>query len=246
MLRRDFALSAVLLASGAFAHREAHAQAPQAATNGRAVVILGPDLHLYARTASGDLDIRDDWSREARDNIAEALRERFRTTARSVQFADQGASMEGRTGQLLRLHARVSAAALNAQERDSRHAGASSQWTLGVGAREIADEYDADLALIVEGAGAYASRARNVMSAASDVHALALAAAGNVYSAAGLGIRKLRGGGGASYLRASLVDLASGDIVWIRQIDADDDDDDPRTPEGARRLVRALLEHAPL
>jgi hypothetical protein len=72
-----------------------------------------------------------------------------------------------------------------------------------------------------------------------------LAAAGSAYSAAALGLRKLRGdGGGASYLRASLVDLASGDIVWIRQINADDDD--PRTPEGAAHLVDALLEHAPL
>jgi hypothetical protein len=244
VLRRDFALSAILLASGAFAHREAHAQAAQAAANGGAVVIVGPDLHLYARTISGDLEIRDDWTRAAHDKIADALEARLQASARSFQFADQTASMEGRAGQVLRLHARVSAAALNAQQRDDRHAGASSRWSVGLGAREIADAYHADFALIVEGAGAYASRARDVMSAASDVHALALAAAGNAYSAAALGLRKLRGGDGGSYLRASLVDLASGDIVWIRQIDADDDD--PRTPDGAARLVDALLEHAPL
>jgi hypothetical protein len=151
--------------------------------------------------------------------------------------------MEGRSGQVLRLHAIVAAAAINAQNNDERRAGASSRWTIGVGAREIADTYHVDHALIVEGAGAYASAARNLMARVSDVQGLASAAAGNIYSAARLALRGFRREG-KSYVRASLVELDSGDIVWIREVDADDDD--PRTPKGAKRLVDALLEHAPL
>jgi hypothetical protein len=242
VLRRDFALSALVAAPGVFADREAHAQTADVAIAGP-LVIIGPDIRLYARTASGDLEIREDWSGPARDHVRNALEERFRASARSCQFADQTAAMEGRSGQVLRLHAIVSAAALNAQRHDERRAGASSRWTVGVGAREIADTYGADHALIVEGAGAYASAARNVMARVSDVQGLASAAAGNIYSAARLVLRGFRQDG-KSYIRASLVELESGDIVWIREVDADDDD--PRTSKGAKRLVDALLEHAPL
>jgi len=56
-------------------------------------------------------------------------------------------------------------------------------------------------------------------------------------------LHAFRLGGSGRRLLGSLVDLHSGDIVWIRQVNGGDD---PRTPEGARRLVRDLLRNSPL
>lgn len=234
-------LRQVLLAIALCASAAAQGQSPAGPSNAGAVVVIGPDVSLYARTVTG-LELHADWSEAAHDNLRASLQRRFVAATRLYEFAEPASLMDGRTGQVLRLHARVSDAALFAQAR--RRGGGHRLWSVGPGAQTIADACHADLALLIEGDGAYASGARNAVSTAMDLQTMAAAASGNVLAAARLGVRALRGGGAGLRLRASLVDLRSGDIIWIKEIEAGDDD--PRTAEGAANLVQALLEYAPL
>jgi len=226
-------LACVLLPGGGF---EARADTPP---NHGAILIVGPDMQLAARSVAGDAMTQPDWSRAAEQNLANGLDARLRASNRSFQFVDPSLLMQGRYGQLLRLHAIVADAALEA----TRRRGANGpRWSIGAGAQDLADGYHADYALILGGAGVYGSPPREVLALASNLRTAASAATGNVGAAASLGLHALRLGGGGRRMAASLIDLRSGDIVWIRQVSGGD----PRTPEGAARLLRDLFRNSPL
>jgi len=213
------------------------------APNGGAILVVGPDIQLSARTAAGDAMTRPDWSQTAQGNIRACLENRMRRANRAFQFETTNALLQGRSGQVLRLHAVVADAALNAQ-RQHRPPNAAQRWTIGQGARDLAADHHAQYALILAGDGVYASTSHDVLTLASNLRTAAAAATGNALAAAALGFHALRPRVGGPRILASLVDLQSGDIIWIRQID--NGPDDPRTPEGARRLIRALFRNSPL
>ena len=216
---------------------DARADAP---SNQGGILVVGPEMQLATRSAAGDALTRPDWSRTAQQNVRHCLEDRLRASSRPFQFVDPRALMQGRSGQLLRLHAVVADAALDA----TRQRGAGRpRWSIGPGAQELADAYHADYALILGGDGIYASAPSEVIAFASNLRTAASAATGNASAAAALGLHALHLGGNGRRMLASLVDLHSGDIIWIRQLNGSDD---PRTPEGARSLVRALLRNSPL
>ncbi len=231
MLRQALLAFAFVIAAGA-----AHADAP---STHDAILIIGPDMQLAERSAAGEALTRPDWSRAARDHVAEGLATRLRASNRTFQFIDASALMQDRYGQLLRLHAVVAEAALKARGRR----GAAPRWSIGAGAQDLADAYHADYALIVGGDGVYGSAPRDMLAFASTLRTAASAAIGNVGAAASLGLHAFGLGGGGRRMAASLVDLHSGDIIWIRQID---NGADPRSPEGAQRLIGDLLRHSPV
>ena len=234
MLRQAFLACIVILAARGV---DARAEAPP---NRGAILVVGPDMQLATRSAAGDALTQPDWSRVAQQNIADGLEHRLRASNRSVQFVDPYELMQGRYGQLLRLHAIVADAALDATRR---RGGGGLRWSVGAGAQDLATAYRADYALIVGGDGVYGSTPRDMLALASNLRTAAAAATGNASAAAALGLHALHLGGSGRRVLASLVDLHSGDIIWIRQVNGGDD---PRTPEGARRLIRDLLRNSPL
>lgn len=203
-----------------------------------AILIVGPDIDLAARSVAGDAMNEPDWSRAARQNLTDCLDARLRAANRPFQFVDPSVLLQGRYGQLLRLHALVADAALEA----SRRPATGRRWSIGAGAQALADGYHADYALILGGAGVYGSAPREMLAFASNLRTAVSAATGNASAAAALGLHALRLGGDGRRLAASLIDLHSGDIVWIRQVQGGD----PRTPEGAARQLRDLLRNSPL
>jgi hypothetical protein len=231
-----FACVVVLLIAASSAAR---ADAP----NNSAILVVGPNIQLSARTAAGDAMTRPDWSRAAQDNVRDCLEAHLRAANRPFQFETTSALLQGRSSQVLRLHAVVADAALNAN-RQRRAPSPGRRWTVGQGARDLAADYHAEYALIVAGDGVYASTSHDVLTLASNLRTAAAAATGNAAAAAALGFHALRPRAGGPRILASLVDLQSGDIIWIRQMD--DAGNDPRTPEGARRLIRALFRNSPL
>lgn len=215
----------------------AHAQ-----TRASAVLVIGPDINLYLRTATGELEIRPDWTQAARQNVRSAIAERLNAAGAAHQFAARQTLLEGRIGQVVRLHALVAETAFNQEIRRRYGRANARQWSLGPGVQEIGRAYGAERALFIEGAGARASAGRNIVTVASNANAILWAVSGDVFAAATLGLRATRRNRGPR-LRASLVDLMSGDIVWLRELDARGD---PRKVEDAQGLVAKLLEHAPL
>jgi hypothetical protein len=128
--------------------------------------------------------------------------------------------MEGRIGQIIRLHEAVggSILSLNTLLPTKKN---NFDWTLGPGARELAEAQNARYALFVYSRGTYSSAGRIVMAV-------------------------LFGGAtGAQLMFASLVDLQTGNIIWFNFAIAGPNAD-MRLPDGAASLVTSLMKDSPL
>lgn len=187
---------------------------------GAKVLVVEPDIQLSILTFSGLAESRADWSQSARDNIQKEVQAALEGRSHPLRNLAQGEGLDGRSGQLLRLHEAVGRSIMTGQyllptKRDS------FDWTLGEGAQALGSRYDSDYALFVFGSGSYSS-------------------AGRVLASALVG-----GPTGMQQLFASLVDLKTGQIVWFNSAFAGPADD-MRTPAGAHGLVTALLKDIPL
>lgn len=201
---------------------------PDAAT----ILVVAPDIQLSIMTAAGLQQPRADWSQQARNHVAESIAAHLRTRGHTaVAFAPEDL-MDGRTGQLLRLHEAVASSILLSHYSaylplpTKRN---NFSWTLGDGVQEIAaasDAPDARYALFLVGRGSYASGGR--------VAAVAIGAV------LGVGLPM-----GSQIMYVSLVDLQTGNIVWFNLAHAGSSDD-MREADGAQSLVTAVLKSAPL
>ncbi|KAF0175934.1 MAG: hypothetical protein IV086_01470 [Hyphomonadaceae bacterium] len=193
---------------------------------GVAILIIEPDVQLSLLTVNARKIPRADWSAAARMLVAQHVRDAVQSKGRTaVLQARADVSVQGR--QILLLHDAV-LTSIRISEDDDPPPTLSRRrtWTLGVGARALGEETGATHALIVSADGEVTSAAR----------------AAFVVGAAAMGVLAHTGLQRAS---ASLVDLETGDIVWRNAVVAAPDQD-MRDPDGAHRLVTALLNGAPL
>jgi hypothetical protein len=158
--------------------------------------------------------------------VAQHVRDAVQSKGRTaVLLARADVSAQGR--QILLLHDAVLTSIRISEEGDPPPTLSRRRtWTLGPGARALGAESGATHALIVTADGDVTSAAR----------------AAFVVGAAAVGVLAHTGLQRAS---ASLVDLETGDIVWRNAVVAAPDQD-MRDPDGAHRLVTALLNGAPL
>jgi hypothetical protein len=197
-----------------------------AAPNSKGLLIQ-PDVQLSLLTASGLQERREDWSRSGRDNLASALQSELKQHAHPFEVLDPKNSMDGRTGQLLRLHEAVGQSVLAfsyGQQLPTKKT--SFDWTLGNGATVLRDQWHADYALFVTARGSYSSAGRKAV----------------MIGAAMLGVSVPLGG---QQIFASLVDLRTGQVVWFNVAVAGPQAD-VRSAEGAALLAKDLLKGAPL
>lgn len=191
------------------------------------ILLVEPDLELGMLKASGLVEVRADWTAAGRKNVLSEIRQLFannghRLVNYEVDLAD------GRAMQLIKLHEAVGGTILN-----HRFLGAPLpskkerfDWSLGPGVQYLAALEDADYALFLFAQGQYASAGRQAL-------AVGVFVLGGVAST----------GGQVAF--ASLVDLKSGDVVWFN-VASTGNGTDMRKPEGARKLVRAILKDIPL
>ena len=197
-------------------------------TAGSAGLLVKPEARLAILTAAGQTDRRDDWSRDAANNLATAFQAELAKRDHPFQLVDLSAQMEGRTGQVLRLNEAVGDT-IQAYEFGGRRLPTKAgrfDWTLGEGARLLRGDSGADHALFVTARGTWSSPVRKVL----------------MVGAAIIGTSMLMG---SQTLSASLVDLRTGRVIWYNQALAGPADD-MRTPEGARSLAASVLKGAPL
>jgi hypothetical protein len=187
------------------------------------ILLVEPDIELSVLTAAGLPEPRADWSQAARTNVAAALRTRVSAEGHSTLAFDTASSMEGRIGQIVRLHEAVgtSILAFNYGFVNLPTKKDNFDWTLGPGARELAEAHNARYALFVYARGSYSSAGRVVM---------ALLFGGPM---------------GMQQMFASLVDLHTGDIIWFNVATAGPDAD-MREAAGATSLVESLMKDSPL
>lgn len=192
------------------------------------VLLMTPDVSLSMLTASGLMEARADWSENSRQNLADSITAAMQTRSHTSIPLDPATAMDGRQGQIIRLHQAVGSSIVAI---DYMHANIPTRrgrfdWTLGEGAQEIRQAHNADYALFVSANGSYASSGRVMV----------------MIGMAALGASVPLGGQQAF---ASLVDLRTGNIIWFNVATATPNED-MRDPEGASRLAESLLRDIPL
>lgn len=195
---------------------------------GARILLVEPDVQLAVLTAAGLQEARADWSEQGKALMTGEIERQMKARAHSYQMLDPTSAMDGRAGQLLRLNEAVvrSIQMFNYGYVSLPTKKGAFDWTLGEGAQVLGETYQADYALFLIGRGNYASGAR-------------------VATAVGLAVLGVGVPIGGQQCMASLVDLKTGRVVWAN-VAITGPNDDMRKPEGAARLVEAVLKDAPL
>lgn len=188
------------------------------------VVVMTPNVQLAILSAAGIPEPREDWSVSGRDNLAASIASYIQSESHTPSALDPTTAMEGRVGQIIRLHDAVGASLVQRgflpTQRDR------FEFTLGDGVRELGAAHNADYALFVSANGSYAS-------------------AGRVAAAVGLAMLGVGVPLGGQVAYASLVDLRTGNVIWFNTVIAAPSQD-MRDPEGAQSLVNSIMKDAPL
>lgn len=197
-------------------------------TTPQRILLVEPDVQVSLLTAGGLAEPRADWTDTARENVAARIEEIL--SPRNHEFIDiDPADVEDpRVSQLLRLHESVGQSIILYEYMGQQLPTKTDtfDWTLGEGARTLADVYDADFALFTYASGAYSSGGRIAV-------VVVLAALGSYVPT------------GSQTAFASLVDLRTGDIVWFNVV-GEASAGDMREEDGAKGLVSQLLADIPL
>ena len=191
------------------------------------IVVYRPDVHVGTLTTGGVDEPNADWTAAARGLIADALKANSKVADTKIVFAEDP---EGDDGAYLAEYRALFNAVANAIEMNKLFGSlptkkTSFDWTLGSGVDRIGKMSGADYALFLFTHDAYGSSGRK---AAQLLGAMFL----GVYIPPGVHI---------GY--AGLVDLKTGDVIWLN---ADPMmGGDVRTPEGATKRVNQLLKGLP-
>jgi hypothetical protein len=188
---------------------------------GAKVALMPPDVELYAISAGGIPEPREDWTRAALQHIRELYRERkAKAKVEVVEVADDG---DETLEDLKRLHSAV------ARAITLHHSGQFAlpskrgklDWTLGPEVGVLRQKSNADYALFLHIRDSYATAERML---AVVVGAL---------------FRTIVMPGGVQEISASLVDLKSGQVLWFHRLERLAGDLREREP--ARETLDTLL-----
>lgn len=204
------------------------------AASGKKILLFRPAVRVGAQSTGGLFEPNGDWTDKARANIDAALVRRQGSLGNTVvlppeSYGEQAQLVEEYTN----LFAAVSQAVIEYQffvgnrlatkKRDNK-AGVFD-WSMGEGVRNLPGASDADYALFIYNKDAYGSTGRKLLQ---------------VVALLGPGIA-VKSGEHAGY--AGLVDLKTGDVVWLNADAAMGGD--VRDAEGAEKRVGQLLEEFP-
>jgi hypothetical protein len=196
----------------------------------RKVMLMPPDVELSLINFGGAPEPKADWTAAAQELLEISLRAKLATQNLELKFASPIDSLDpfGPELQLLKLHGAVGEAIMAHQFEDDGALPAKEgefDWSLGPAVHLLRDKYRADYGLFIHLRDSYASAGR----------AAAIAVSALVFGVA------LEGGKQVGF--ASLIDLHSGDIVWINRLARGSGD--MRDAEGAADTIEQLLSNFP-
>jgi len=191
---------------------------------GAVVLLMPPDIELFSVSAGGILEPQAEWTERAHANLRQAFL--TRSSALKVNFMPLPGEVDEVVDSLNRLHGAVG------QAIAMHHSGLFAlptkegrlDWSLGDEAALMRARTGADYALFAFVRDSYASGERVAMMV--------------VGALLGVGL-----GGGMQVGYASLVDLATGRVVWFNTLLRQSGD--LREPEKARESCDALLDSFP-
>jgi hypothetical protein len=194
------------------------------------IVLMRPRISVGAQSTGGIDEPNADWTAQARDNIAEALRQAQAQLGNSVSFYSEGASGDGPiVTQYSKLFTAVADSAVEYQffvgnRLPTKKHSKGFEWGIGDGLSRLKTLEGADYALFITTHDAYGSTGRKVLQIAGLLGGIPITS----------GVHKGEAG---------LVDLKTGELVWLN---ADlEMGGDVRTADGAQKRVRELLKGFP-
>lgn len=194
------------------------------------IVLLPTDITLYVQTAGGALEAQAEWTQQAEQHMAQAIRAHLDDN--SIAFEDDFANltladMPQETAELIRLHQAIGGSIMAHAYNTPLvlpHKKGEFDWTLGPGIQAIARQTNADYGLFIHLHDSYASAGR-----------VALIVVGAVL---GVGVS-----GGQQIGYASLVDLETGEFVWFNRLIRGTGD--VRNYDDAQESIATLLNTLP-
>lgn len=204
------------------------------AASGKTILVMRPTVRVGAQSTGGMFEPNGDWTDQSRKNINGALAKLQTKLGNRVLLAPEAYGDDARVAEeYAALFAAVSRSVINYQffvgnrlptkKRDNK--ANVFDWSLGSGVSALPGAKNADYALFIYNKDAYGSTGRKLLQAVALL---------------GPGIA-VKSGEHAGY--AGLVDLKTGDILWLNADGAMGGD--VRTPEGADKRVTQLLEEFP-
>jgi hypothetical protein len=205
-----------------------------APNSGKRILLLRPSVRVGSQSTGGMFEPNADWTETAKVNIQTALEEVQTRLGNEVIIAPEA---YGEDAQNLEEHMALFAAVsqsvieyqffvgnrLPTKKRENKED--VFEWSLGEGVSTLPGADQADYALFIYNKDAYGSTGRKILQ---------------VMALLGPGIA-VKSGEHAGY--AGLVDLKTGDLVWLN---ADGQmGGDPREVDGSKKRVGQLLEEFP-
>jgi hypothetical protein len=194
------------------------------------IILMRPTIKVGAQSTGGIFEPNADWTTQARENIGHALNEAQGGMGNQVIAYDEGESGEGpAASQYAHLFGALADSVIEYQffrgnRLPTKVRKGEFNWDIGPGLSNLKSLSGADYALFINTYDAYGSTGRKVLQV--------FAAMGGVAVTSGI-----------HWGHAGLIDLKTGELVWLnadRQMGGD-----VRTPEGAQKRVRQLLEGFP-
>ena len=194
------------------------------------ITLMRPAIRVGAQSTGGMFEPNADWTAQARENIDAALRSCQAKLGNEVLSYQEGMSGEARlASQYVNLFGAVANSVIEYQffkgnRLPTKVRKGAFDWSMGPNLASLQSLQGADYALFINTHDAYGSTGRKVLQVVALLGGVA------VTSGEHLGY-------------AGLVNLKTGELVWLnadRQMGGD-----VRTPEGAAKRVRQLLEGFP-
>lgn len=237
MQRIHSIIRAVLVCVMALATVQAHAQEKTGAKPGFTlkqgsvkIVLMRPTVRVGEQSTGGLFEPNADWTNSAQSLIAASLKSNQDNLGNVVVDYDEGTSGDGPvTAQYSNLFGTLADSVIEYQffpgnRLPTKKRKDSFEWSIGPGLAELKSLKGADYALFINTYDAYGSTGRKMLQ---------------IFGAfAGVGITS-----GIHWGHAGLVDLRTGELVWLnadRKMGGD-----VRTNEGAAKRVAQLLEGFP-
>lgn len=194
------------------------------------ILLIRPSIQVGAQSTGGLFEPNADWTAQARNNIGAALAVAQTKLGNEVIVAEEpvGAAAQA-VADYRALFSVLADSVIRYQffpgnRLPSKKRKGVFDWTMGPGVAEIARGTGADYALFIFTEDQYGSTGRKILQ---------------LFAA--MAYVSVKSGEHAGY--AGLVDLRTGDLVWLNADQAMGGD--VRTPEGAQKRVAQLLEDFP-
>lgn len=191
------------------------------------VILMPIDAEISLLTAAGLIEPNAEWTENAIKGMTEGVGEIVEEKGLSVSAYTHPTDLPDELSvQLEKLHQAVVISRLNAQFQPLPSYDGSQPWTLGDEVRQLKQETGADYALFILARDSYSSAGRAIFS---------------FFVAIAFGVVPA---GGAQYGIVSLVDLNTGDLVWVNSIS--NNQYDLRESVSANEAVKSLLQNMPI